>query len=203
MQGAYRVWDRGRQLIERFVAAPGPMGWRYFSRVGEAQGEPELFNVDFVVDAAWGLVRFRSLQADGRQTVVVPVFGGLEVAKGYPGEERSWRLEGASAVWSSSPWSLHVATRLLAAGGGEHVIAAELGAGDPAAVVVTVRPAARSDTEKRSAISDAQSVQLVAGDLELSALLGPELPLAATGWFELIEREGIPTPPAAQKRLGQ
>ena len=59
MQGVYRVWHGGRELLESFVAAPGPIGWRYFGRVHPPDSEEELFTVDYVVDAKWGLIRYR------------------------------------------------------------------------------------------------------------------------------------------------
>src|SRR5712691_12723193 len=60
MQGAYRIWAGPEELVEAFVAAPGPAGWRYFGRGRDADTGEELFRVDYVVDAGWDLVRFRS-----------------------------------------------------------------------------------------------------------------------------------------------
>ena len=51
--GLYRYPD-GR--IEQFRAAPGPMGWRYFSTVQSSSG---ITRVDLSVDAGWRPVRVR------------------------------------------------------------------------------------------------------------------------------------------------
>jgi hypothetical protein len=103
MQGVYRVWHGGRELLESFVAAPGPMGWRYFGRVHPPDSEEELFTVDYVVDAEWGLLRYRLLDQSGTRIVATPATGGVEVVTGRPGDERTETMAGASAVWSSSP----------------------------------------------------------------------------------------------------
>jgi hypothetical protein len=44
-----RLWHRSKELRESFVAATGPMGWRYVGRAHEPEGR-ELFVVDDVVD---------------------------------------------------------------------------------------------------------------------------------------------------------
>ena len=56
--GLYRRFDDGGAPAgtEQFRAAPGPMGWRYFSTVQDARGAT---NVDLSVDAAWHPVRVR------------------------------------------------------------------------------------------------------------------------------------------------
>ena len=111
MQGAYRIWGAPQELVESFVAAPGPAGWRYFGRARHADTGEELFNVDYIVDAGWDLVRFRAIYGDGLEAVVVPVPFGLEVSVGQPGEERTEEIVGVSAVWSLSPCSLLVVNR--------------------------------------------------------------------------------------------
>ena len=94
MQGVYRVWDGGRELLESFVAAPGPMGWRYFGRVHPPKSEEELFTVDHVVDAEWGLLRYRLLDQSGARIVATPSTGGIELVTGRPGEERTETVAG-------------------------------------------------------------------------------------------------------------
>ncbi|HEY3209537.1 MAG TPA: hypothetical protein VGL18_07030 [Actinomycetota bacterium] len=69
VEGVYRVWHRGREFLESFVAAPGPMGWRYFGRVRPPESEEELFTVDYVVDAEWGLIRYRLMHQSGTSIV--------------------------------------------------------------------------------------------------------------------------------------
>ena len=56
--GLYRLYDDDGGLIgtEQFRAAPGPMGWRYFST---QQHEIGTTNVDLSVDSQWRPVRVR------------------------------------------------------------------------------------------------------------------------------------------------
>jgi hypothetical protein len=117
VQGVYRVSNGGRVFLESFVAAPGPMGWRYFGRVHPPDSDDELFTVDYVVDAEWGLIRYRLMHQSGTSIVATPATGGIEVVTGRPGDERTETVPGASAVWSSSPCSLLV----LSASGGSDV----------------------------------------------------------------------------------
>src|SRR5438876_4667341 len=117
MQGAYRIWGAPQELVESFVAAPGPGGWRYFGRGRSAHTGEELFKVDYSVDAEWDLVRFRAIYGGGLEAVAVPVPGGLEVSVGHPGEERTEEIASVSAVWSPSPCSLLVVDRWLRASG--------------------------------------------------------------------------------------
>jgi hypothetical protein len=93
------------------------MGWRYFGRVRPPESEEELFTVDYVVDAEWGLIRYRLLYQSGTSIVATRATGGLEVVTGRPGEERTETVPGASAVWSSSPYSLLAVDRLLGTSG--------------------------------------------------------------------------------------
>src|SRR6266511_5097298 len=94
VQGAYRVLGGGREFLESFVAAPGPMGWRYFGRVHPPDSEEELFTVDYVVDAEWGLIQYHLLYQTGTSIVATPAIGGLEVVTGRPGEERTETVPG-------------------------------------------------------------------------------------------------------------
>src|SRR6266508_7013226 len=157
VQGVYRVSNGGRVFLESFVAAPGPMGWRYFGRVHPPDSEEELFTVDHVVDAEWGLVRYRLLDQSGTSIVATLATGGIEVVTGRPGEERSETVPGASAVWSSSPCSLLVVDRLLSASGRSDVAAVRIGAAlEPEVITVrlerrgsrpVVTPAGNSEAE--------------------------------------------------------
>src|SRR5205823_14330119 len=89
----------------------GPMGWRYFGRVHPPKSEEELFTVDYVVDAEWGLLRYRLMDQSGTRIVATPATAGIDVVTGRPGDERIETVAGASAVWSSSPCSLLVLDR--------------------------------------------------------------------------------------------
>jgi hypothetical protein len=58
--GRYVVMDGGRPVgTEEFRCAPGPAGWRYFSRIETILPEPHLEVVDLVVDGSWRPVRLR------------------------------------------------------------------------------------------------------------------------------------------------
>src|SRR6266540_4533973 len=76
VQGVYRVWHGRREFLESFVAAPGPIGWRYFGRVHPPDSEEELFTVDHVVDAEWG------------PGPVPPPGPERHVDRGHPGDRR-------------------------------------------------------------------------------------------------------------------
>ena len=137
MQGAYRISGAPHDLVESFVAAPGPAGWRYFGRARDADTGEELFKVDYIVDAGWDLVRFRAIYGGGLEAVVVPVAFGLEVSVGQPGEERTQEIAGVSAVWSLSPCSLLVVDRRLRASGQDELTAVRIRPSDePEAVTV-------------------------------------------------------------------
>src|SRR5437867_12777788 len=113
LQGVYRVWHGGREFLESFVAAPGPIGWRYFGRVHPPDSEEELFTVDYVVDAEWGLIRYRLMDQSGTSIVATPATGGIEVVTGRPADERTETAPGASASRPSPPCPLLVLHRLL------------------------------------------------------------------------------------------
>ena len=58
--GSYVIVNEGRRLgTEEFRCAPGPMGWRYVSRIETSLPAPHLETVDLVADAAWRPVRLR------------------------------------------------------------------------------------------------------------------------------------------------
>ena len=84
VQGVYRVRVEGVDVLETFVAAPGPTGWRYFGRLRDPLTDREVARVDHVVDADWNLVRFRWSDPDGRVVVAVPSSGGVEVSVAGP-----------------------------------------------------------------------------------------------------------------------
>ena len=54
------------------MAAPGPVGWRYFGRVHRGDTEEKLFKIGYVVGSAWELVRFRAIHADGTEVEAAP-----------------------------------------------------------------------------------------------------------------------------------
>ena len=187
MQGVYRVWHGGRELLESFVAAPGPMGWRYFGRVHAPDSEEELFTVDYVVDAEWGLIRYRLLYQSGTATVATPATGGLEVVTGRPGEERTETMPGASAVWSSSPCSLLVLDRLLCASGRSDVPAVRIRAAlKPEVITVRLERRGSRPVVTPTGNSEAELVEVMLYGDRFEALIRSDLPLFARGWFELV-----------------
>ena len=187
MQGVYRVRQGGRELLESFVAAPGPMGWRYFGRVHPADSEEELFTVDYVVDAQWGLLRYRLLHQSGTQIVATQVTGGIEVLTGRPGEERTETVAGASAVWSSSPCSLLVVDRLLAASGRSDVAAVRIGAAlEPELITVRIERQGSRPLVTPTGNSEAELLGVMLDGERFEALIRSDLPLFARGWFDLV-----------------
>ena len=119
MEGAYRILDDGRELVESFVAAPGPMGFRWFGRVREPGGEQDLRLVDHTVDRDWHLIRLRlmDLQA-GVEMVALAGASGLAVTRVGGSAPGDWVVPGAEAVWTSSPSALFVVGNLLPIGSG-------------------------------------------------------------------------------------
>jgi hypothetical protein len=77
--GRYVVMDGEGHPVgtEEFRCAPGPVGWRYFSRIETILPEPHEEVVDLAVDASWRPVRLRidstshrvDLVADGERLV--------------------------------------------------------------------------------------------------------------------------------------
>lgn len=187
MQGVYRVWHGGRELLESFVAAPGPMGWRYFGRVHPPDSEEELFTVDYVVDAEWGLLRYRLLDQSGTRIVATPATGGVEVVTGRPGDERTETVAGASAVWSSSPCSLLVLDRLLSTSGRSDVAAVRIGAAlKPEVITVRLERRGSRPVVTPTGNSEAELVGVMLDGERFEALIRSDLPLFARGWFELM-----------------
>jgi hypothetical protein len=181
VQGVYRLLGSAEVLTEAFVAAPGPMGWRYFAHVYPGGSpERELHTIDIVTDLDWNVVRFRLATADGWRVTATPADGGIEVVHGPPDEERLDHFEGATAVWSASPWSLLVARRRLGSSSGPFR-AVLLDPGVTPQVVqfsLTAGAARPGDGAERFDVS--------VNDRHTEALIGRDLPLAAEGWFELI-----------------
>ncbi|HEX9234962.1 MAG TPA: hypothetical protein VF972_01645 [Actinomycetota bacterium] len=187
VQGVYRVWQGGRELLESFVAARGPMGWRYFGRVHPPDSEEELFTVDYVVDAKWGLLRYRLLDQSGTRIVATPATGGIEVVAGRPGDERTETVAGASAVWSSSPCSLLVVDWLLSTSGRSDVAAVRIGAAlEPEVITVRLERRGSRQVVTPTGNSEAELVGVMLDAERFEALIRSDLPLLARGWFDLV-----------------
>lgn len=187
MEGVYRIHDAGgRELIESFVAAPGPMGWRYFGRLRDPLTDLELARVDHVVDAEWNLVRFRWSEQDGSEVVAVPSSGGLEVTVAGPAGERAAMVSNVRAVWSASPSSLLVVDRLVSTMTELRAVLL-VSPFEPRAVAVRVTPTATSQVPTPSGRSEAREVVVEVDGVASRALLRADLPLRVDGWFELLE----------------
>jgi virulence-associated protein VagC len=162
------------------------MGWRYFGRVHPPESEEELFSVDHVVDAEWGLVRYRQLHQSGARIVATPATGGIEVVTGRPGDERAETVAGASAVWSSSPCSLLVVDRLLRATGRTDVAAVRIGVElEPDAITVRLERQGSRLVATPGGDSEAEVVGVTVDGEAFEALIRSDLPLFAPGWFDL------------------
>jgi hypothetical protein len=186
VQGIYRVQHGSRELLESFVAAPGPMGWRYFGQVHEPDTGRAVFQVDHVVDRNWNLVRFRLRQPDRAEVTAIPTNGGVEVWIEGRGGERKELMAGVEAVWSPSPSSLLVVDRLLGMSDRVEVPAVRLEpAGDPLAILVRVTPLGSTHVPTNEA-STTREMELDVDGRRIRALLRPDLPLRADGWFELV-----------------
>jgi hypothetical protein len=181
VEGVFRIrLQDGRERHELFVAAPGPMGLRWFGRVREPGSEEDLVLVDHTVDRAWRLVRFRLVDLEAGAEVVAtadPAGIGVERAGGTaPG---SWVVPGAAAVWGPSPSVLFVLRRLAAASGGGPVPAATVGpASDPAPVTVLIDP------------PEGDRVDVQVDGERFEATFRDDWPVWAEGRFELLP----PTP---------
>ncbi|MBA3728985.1 MAG: hypothetical protein H0W94_07290 [Actinobacteria bacterium] len=187
MQGVYRVRLGSQELLETFVAAPGPMGWRYFGRVHEPDTGREVFRVDHVVDVDWNLVRFRWWESDGVEVVATPTGGGVEVWIRDSGGERKELVAGVSTVWSASPSSLLVVNRLLGTARSTKVPAVRLEPPfEPRPVVVRVSPVGSRRVSTTSGSSAAREVEVAVDGRRTRALLRSDMPLQADGWFELV-----------------
>jgi hypothetical protein len=187
VQGIYRVQLGLHELLETFVAAPGPIGWRYFGRGHEPDTGREVFQVDHVVDVDWNLVRFRWKGSDGAEVGAIPTRGGVEVWIEGPGGERTELVAGAEAVWSASPSSLLVVDRLLGTSKRAEVQAVRLETHvEPRTVVVRVTPVGSRRVSKTHGTSQAREVDVSVDGRRTRALLRSDLPLQGDDWFELI-----------------
>ena len=170
-QGAYRILSGGRNLVESFVSAPGPSGWRYFARVHESGSEHQLYVVDHLTDLDWRVVRFRMLNPEGELLVERSPNGVHAI-----GPDGVSEFDGVDVVWSPSPWSLHALSKYLEERGGDAAEAVRVGVeGRAERVQIELRREARGD---RGAVAvDGQATEVA---------FGTDLPLQAEGWFQLI-----------------
>jgi hypothetical protein len=187
MQGAYRLFRLGEELIEDFVAAPGPMGWRYFAHVHPPDDpDHDRFTVDLVTDLEWNLVRFRLAAADGWRAVATRGDRGVEVLHGTPEDERLDRFDEAVAVWSSSPSTLLVLHRLVGPVGGKaETVRIEPGLA-PERLAVALSAMGSTSVATPGGGAEALRVRVVEDGQGREALIRSDLPLAAEGWFDLI-----------------
>jgi hypothetical protein len=187
MQGAYRVRFGSTELVETFVAAAGPAGWRYFGRGREPAVESENYRVDHVVDVGWNLVRFRWSGSDGSEVVAIPRGDdALEVWVSGPGGGRTELVAGASAVWATSPSSLLVVDRLLS-GSGEVSAVVLRPPLEARLVEVRLDPVATREVRTPSGPTSVREVEVTVDGQTTRALLRSDLPLRADAWFELVE----------------
>jgi hypothetical protein len=179
MDGVYRVHQEdGRTLDEWVVAAPGPMGFRWFGRVRAPGVEEDLRLVDHTVDRAFRVVRFRLMDLEaGVETMAIADPSGMRVSRAGGPDPGEWTVPGAVAVWSSSPSSLFVAARMAASTAAETVASA---------LVDPVGPPGPAEVRLRLDDEGAAGVISVFGrDSDVAFRDG--WPVRAAGWFELIE----------------
>ena len=187
MQGVYRVTVGSREVLEAFVAASGPAGWRYFGRAHEPDSGREVFRVDLVVDSGWRLVRFRWTEVGGAEVVAIRRDGGVEAWIDGPGGGRREWVPSADSVWSASPSSLLVLDRLLQATGRTGASAVRLEPPfEPRGVLVRLVPKATRQVATPGGSSEAREMSIEVGDDRSTGLLRADLPLTAEGWFELV-----------------
>ncbi len=187
MQGVYRVTSGGRELIETFVAAPGPMGWRYVGRLADQATGEHLQLVDYVVDVEWNLVRVRMADASGWEAIVGPIPGGLEAWTGTPEAERIHQFPGAVAVWTPSPCSLLAGDRRARiAGVWSFPAVVPVVAGEPEELLVSLKLAGHEAISTPAGKAPVEVVMVEAGNGPRKALVRRGLPIACEGRFELI-----------------
>lgn len=174
-QGAYRIIRPEADLVETFVEAPGPAGWRWFGRVSEPDTGEEVYIVDHVVDADWRVVRFRLLHRYAGEVLVEPADQGLVVTAGDSTET----MPGAGIVWSPSPASLLVLDHFL------HSTGEAQAGGIQVSIMGTWEPVT-------VALEDRDTL-VVNGAPHRAAWTG-EVPERVEGWFELLP-EGHPLRP--------
>jgi hypothetical protein len=187
VQGIYRITVGSREVLESFGAASGPAGWRYFGRAHEPDSGREVFRVDYVVDSTWSLVRFRWTEVGGSEVVAIRRDGGVEAWIDGPGGGREVWVPDADSVWSASPSSLLVLDRLLQGTGEEGASVVRLEPPfEPRAIAVRLRPVATREIATLSGMSEAREVSIEVDGRRSTALLRPDLPIRAEGWFELV-----------------
>ena len=186
MEGTYRIHGGEQDLLESFVAAPGPAGWRYFGRV-LTPPQKEVWTVDFVVDNDWRLVRYRERRANGDETAVLPTESGMDVMWRTSGGERSVRAPDADVVWTRSPCSLLIADRRSRALGVSALQAVRVEAPDRVEpMVVALSQLGEEPVRSGSGSSTARKLRVEAGGPGFTALIRDDVPLSAEGWFDLI-----------------
>src|SRR6266496_3990850 len=180
MQGVYRITGQGDDLIESFVAAPGPMGWRYFAHVHPPDDpERDRYTVDLVTDLDWNLVRFRLAVPDGWRAVVTRTDSGLEVVHGQQDAERVDPFDGVTAVWSASPATLLALHRRFGGASGE-VGAVRIQPGErPMPVDVSLVAMGRTQVATDGGENQAERVLVVANGRRFDALIRADLPFKA------------------------
>lgn len=187
MQGVYRVTVGSREVLETFVSASGPAGWRYFGRAHQPDSGREVFRVDHVVDSNWRLVRFRWTEVGGAEVVAIRRDGGVEAWIDGPGGGREAWVPGADSVWSASPSSLLVLDRMLQTTGEEGASAVRLEPPfEPRAIAVRLHPVATREIATLSGMGEAREVSIEVDGSRSPALLRADLPIRAEGWFELV-----------------
>jgi hypothetical protein len=176
VQGVYRLLGSAPDLLESFVAAPGPMGWRYFGRVRRSDTGEELRVVDLVVDLQWRVVRFRSLGSDGAEVVAVPAEDGLDAFVLEGGTERTLAFPHAQGIWSWSPSSALVAARWLGDRpmGSFTAVVADSPSLEPFGATVAVHRAARD------------RLDFTVGDRLIRVAMEGDEPVSSDGWFERV-----------------
>ena len=184
MEGVYRVRLEDRQLEEWFVAAAGPMGWRWFGRVRAPGSEEEVRLVDHTVDRAWRLVRFWLMDLEaGVEMVATPGATGVAVSRVGGSAPGDWLVAGADAVLSPSPCSVLVLDRLARAASVAAVTAAVVDPLEiPRAVAVGIEP---SGGAASTTTPDARRVTLDVDGRSVDAGFRADWPAWADGWFEL------------------
>ncbi|MDP8955704.1 MAG: hypothetical protein M3N24_01905 [Actinomycetota bacterium] len=183
MEGIYRIRGGGQDLVESFVAAPGPAGWRYFGRIHAPDSEEELSTVDFVVDTDWALVRYRERHRQHGEVVVVRGPTGLEATWIAGESEATAHAPDAQIVWSSSPCSRLVAER--------RARAVKMSALPGLGIALPEEPRPVSISLDRMGFEAAngrraERIHLQLDGASITALVREDLPIFAEGWFELI-----------------
>jgi hypothetical protein len=186
VQGRYRILGGGFELVESFVAAAGPAGWRYFGRVHRADTGEETYLVDHVAGLDWTLVRFRMAGADGSEIVARPGADGLEVEVAGPDGGRSLSMPGATEVWAPSPVSLLVAHRRFAGFGTDEFSAARIELpSEIRPVDIRIEAAGPLIVRTPGGAATAERITVNVDGRAFDALVRSDLPLRADGWFEL------------------